>query len=142
MLDGGVGHWQSHPVFAGQMRFIFLGLLLAGCAASRPERFRYKNLPPDLKIVRGTPAWVNKHCRKGAKRLGLEPHMDNGQPYPENALMLCCYYAETINKKGQAGRLKNVMLVSDNADRCVYHELCHAEGKPEAVCHQINVKDW
>ena len=113
-----------------------------GCAASHPERFRYKNLPPDLKIVRGTPAWVNKHCRKGAKRLGLEPHMDNGQPYPENALMLCCYYAETINKKGEAGRVKNVMLISEGYDRCAMHELCHAEGKPEKDCHQINVKDW
>lgn len=116
--------------------------VLMGCATSRPERFRYKNLPPDLKIVRGAPAWVNKHCRKGAERLGIKPHMDNGQPYPDDALMLCCYYPQTINKKGQAGRVKNVMLISEGYDRCAMHELCHVEGKDETYCHNINVKDW
>ena len=98
----------------------FLGLFLAigatfGLSAchSYPTRVRYRNLPPDIKIIRATPDQVNTHCMKYAT------HWDDGTRINKTfsrRKIRCCYSPKT-----------HVMYVSAGGESCIPHEMGHAD---------------
>lgn len=90
--------------------FFALVMALGGCAPY-PQRFAYKNLPPDMKIIRAEPWRVDAHCRKHAKTF------DDGTPVTSSKRIRCCWF---VNRR--------VMYVGYGDDSCVVHELKHAEG--------------
>lgn len=113
------------------MGFLVGLLTLVGCA-SYPQRFAYKNLPPNMRIIYGTSSkQVDEHCRKllAGNRGGC--HYDDGTPCAPNRPIRCCYKSRT-----------NTMFVSPAVDgsKCVAHELCHHEGRPASECDRVHVK--
>jgi hypothetical protein len=109
-----------------------LGLLVfavfaVGCVHYYPQRFAYKNLPPNMKIAYASPERVDAHCRRVKK--GQECHYDDGTPCTNFQKIKACY-----------NQAKNFMWVGYGNDSSIPHELCHAEGRPTSECAKLHVK--
>lgn len=102
-------------------------LLAAACSYGYPQRFAYKNLPPNMKIAYASPERVDAHCRR--VKAGQSCHYDDGTPCTTSRPILACYNSR-----------KNFMWVGYGNDASIPHELCHSEGRPPAECDKLHVK--
>lgn len=108
------------------MRLFLLAIALSACA-SYPQRFRYKNLPPDLKIIYASQMAVQSHF---IKLTGGKGHLDGGEKFNAATTKIRCFY-DAKNK---------TIFVARGEDSCVAHELCHVEGRPASECDKIHVR--
>ena len=87
-----------------------------GCATA-PEVYRYENL--GITIVKADPVMVNDVC---SERIELN---DQGKPITRR--IRCCY----LNEPDRS------IWMAWGEDDCLLHELCHADGKSPAACHEV-----
>ena len=94
-------------------------LLLAGCTPTKIIRFDYEDY--HILAVKGDNAsnLVNDHCRKTAVL------KDDGTPIGCSRIRAC--YKKVGGRKG------TIIIPMRNMD-CLPHELCHLDGKDEAIC--------
>lgn len=102
-------------------------LLASGCVHYYPQRFAYRNLPPNMKIAYSTPERVDAHCRRVKK--GQSCHYDDGTPCTTFRPIRACYNMR-----------KNFMWVGYGNDSSIPHELCHAEGRSREECDKLHVR--
>lgn len=94
---------------------------MSGCYAVRPQCHRYSTLGGVKRICSASAAQIDAHCKKSAT------HNDLGQPLTRR--VSCCYKPD-----------KKLIWVSEQDWDCVAHELCHADGRPDAECHRVRAR--
>ena len=127
LREGSISHRifsSLRLVYEAKVRYTILLLIgFSGCGASYPKRYHYQAL--DFNIIVASPEEVNAHCKKYAT------HNDLGEPITKDSPRIrCCYKFPSFNGRG-------TMFVSNMDLDCIFHELCHVEGRPSKECHKV-----
>lgn len=86
-----------------------------GCSSAAPRVYRYRNL--GFSVVRADQDTVDRVCRK---RIKLN---DKGREITRR--IRCCYLTD-----------RSIWVAETDVD-CIFHELCHADGRKPAECDRV-----